>query len=71
MTAKECLKNIRYKLGLTQQEFADEVLFISKGSYGLYEAGHRRPSMKSIRHIVGKLKEKGIQIEYSDLQDKK
>ena len=68
MSAKECLKKARYKLGMNQKEFA-EFLSISKGSVSLYELGARKPGFPVIRKIVKKLKERNINIEYSDLKE--
>lgn len=70
MSAKECIKNARYKLCMTQREFA-EFLGVNKASISLYETGDRSPSFPTIRQIVDKLKKHGITIEYSDLTDEK
>lgn len=70
MTVSECLKNVRYKLCLTQREFAD-LLGLNKASISLYETGDRKPSFHTIRQIVERLKEKDINLDYSDLRDDK
>ena len=70
MSVKECLKNARYKLGLSQREFA-ELMGVNKASISLYETGERQPSFPTIRKIVEKLKSHDIQLNYSDLRDDK
>lgn len=69
MLVKECIKNVRYKLCLTQRDFA-KLVGVDKASISLYETGERVPSLTSIRKIVDKLKEKNINLEYSDLMEK-
>lgn len=68
MSAKECLRKARYKLGMTQKEFAD-LLGINKSSLSLYETGDRQPGFPRIRKIVEKLKQHNIHLEYKDLRD--
>ncbi len=68
MSAKECLKKARYELGMTQDEFA-KLLGINKASISLYENGQRTPSFPRIRNIVTILKDKNIELKYSDLKD--
>lgn len=68
ISVKDCLKKIRYQLGLNQREFA-HFLDISKASVSLYETGDRKPAFPIIRKIVDKLKANNIKIEYSDLKD--
>jgi len=70
MSAQEFLKNIRYKLCLTQSQFG-ELVGMGKATISLYETGDRKPRMGNIKKIVDTLKKNGIEIEYSDLQDKK
>jgi len=69
MSAKDCIKNARYKLGMTQVEFA-AFLGVNKSIISLYELGLRSPSFTSIRKIVDKLKTKDIYFDYIDLKDK-
>lgn len=47
---KDCLKQIRKKLGLTQQEFADK-LKITRNNIAGYETGKRSPSDAAIQLI--------------------
>ena len=68
MLAKTCIKNARYKLGMSQVEFA-EFLGVNKASINMYEKGVRNPSFKIIRKIVDKLKTMNINLEYTDLRD--
>lgn len=68
MSAKQCIKKVRYELGLSQIEFA-ELVGVHKAAISLYETGARTPSFPTIRKIVDKLKEKGIEIKYSDLRE--
>ena len=63
---QQILKETRYKLCLSQREFA-QMLGISHTTYSYYETGKRHPHFTIIRKIVDKLKEKGISMEYSDL----
>ncbi len=70
MTAKDCLKNARYTLGMSQREFA-LFLDVNHASINLYESGKSHPSFPTIRRIVEKLKTKGIILNYSDLRDDK
>ena len=70
MSAKECIKNARYKLCKSQKEFA-ELIGLSKASVSLWETGARRPGFPNIKKIVDKLKEIGIHYEYSDFMDGK
>ncbi len=63
---QQILKETRYKLCLSQREFS-KMLGISHVTYSYYETGRRHPHFAIIRKMVDKLKEKGIQIEYSDL----
>ena len=69
MSAQDCLKNARIKLGMNQREFA-ELLEINKGVYCMYENGSRIPSFPKVRHMVKKLKEEGIDYEYTDFRNK-
>ena len=70
MAVNECLKNVRYQLGLSQREFAD-LLGVNKASISLYEIGVRQPSFPTIRKIVNELKKHNIQLKYSDLRNDK
>lgn len=69
MAAKDCIKNARFKLGLSQREFAD-LVNVSNTSISLYEIGERVPSFRVIRRIVDFLRSKDIEIEYRDLREK-
>ena len=68
MAAKDCLKNARVTLGLSQPEFA-KLIGTTTTSVCLWETGQNIPQFKSIRKIVDVLKKEGIQIEYTDLRD--
>ena len=70
MSAKECLKNARYKLSMTQKEFA-AFLGINQATVCLYEGGLRYPGLRLTRIIVEKLKKKNINITYDDLRNDK
>ena len=59
MSVKDCLKNARYKLGLSERDFA-ELMGINEASISLYETGDRQPSFPTIRKIVEKLKSHDI-----------
>lgn len=68
MSIKECIKNARYKLCLSQRDFAN-LVGISKTSISLYETGTRKPGFPAIKKIVDKLKENNINVEYSDFRE--
>jgi transcriptional regulator with XRE-family HTH domain len=68
MSARTCIKNARYKLGMSQFEFA-AFLGLNKSAISLYETGARCPKFSTIRDIVDKLKTRGIHLEYADLRD--
>jgi transcriptional regulator with XRE-family HTH domain len=68
MSTKDTIKKARYKLQMTQTEFA-KMLGIHKSSMSLYENGNRIPSFPTIRHIVAVLKKKGISVKFEDFID--
>lgn len=68
MSAKECIKNARYKLGLTQGEFAT-LLDLNKAAVSLWERGSRMPGFANIRKIVDGLKKHNINYEYADFRN--
>lgn len=70
VTAKDCIKNARYQLGLTQDEFA-KLVGISRMEISYLELGKRKPGFKNTRKIVDMLKKHNINIEYTDLRSNK
>ena len=70
MLAKDCIKDARYKLYMTQEEFA-EFLGIKAQAVSSYERGLKCPNLKTARLIVEKLDGKGIKINPKDLMNKK
>lgn len=68
MTIAECIKNIRFTLGLNQTEFAASI-DKDKTSISLYEAGKRKPGFPTIRKILELANSKGMDIKFTDLRD--
>ena len=68
MSAKDSIKNVRYKLCMSQKEFGN-LVGLTATSICLYERGEANPGMRSIRNIVEKLKTQGIEMKYSDFMD--
>lgn len=68
MSAKECIKNARYRLCKSQKEFA-ELLDLNKASVSLWESGARNPSFPNIKKIVDALRGHGIHYEYADFKN--
>lgn len=65
MELMTCIKDIRKKLGLTQNEIA-RMIDIDESSMSLYMHGKRNPSIPTMRKIVDLAKANGLQVEYSD-----
>ncbi len=67
------LKQIRYKLGYTQKEFAI-FIGIHKATYSALETGKRKPSLLSSKKIIDKINALNlddVQLHYKDLLDSK
>ena len=69
MSSKEQVKRLRKHLGLSQQEFAD-LMGTHKSSISLWEIGIRHPRHEMMRKFVALAKEKGLNMDYSDFEDK-
>lgn len=69
MTTAECIKNIRFTLGLSQTEFAARINK-DKTSISLYESGKRKPGFLTIRKILELANSEGMNIKFTDLRNK-
>lgn len=67
MNCGQQLKKIRLLLGYSQNEFS-KMLGIDSPSWCMYESGKKTPNFKTVRKIVDGLKQKGINLNYTDLR---
>lgn len=66
MSAKNVIKNLRIKVGLTQDELAAE-LKTGQSTICQYESGAREPSIKNAHKIMKYAESRGIKINIEDL----
>jgi len=62
------LKDIRIQLCMSQKDFG-VFLGVHKGAISLYELGLRQPGFGTIKRMIPKLKEKGIDIKPAELRN--
>jgi|GEM_PF-4660837 transcriptional regulator with XRE-family HTH domain len=68
MKTSECIKYIRFELGLNQAELARKI-DKDKTSICLYEKGKRKPGYPTLRKIIDLANANGMNIQYKDLRD--
>lgn len=68
MTISECIKNIRFHLGVNQTEFSS-LIGKDKTSVSLYESGKRKPGFNALKKIVDLANKNGMNITFNDLRD--
>ena len=68
MRISECIKKIRFHLGVNQTQFAN-LINKDKTSVCLYESGKRKPGFGSLKKMVDLANNNGMNITFNDLRD--
>jgi predicted transcriptional regulator len=69
MLFKDLIKNIRMNCLISQTELA-RWLKTDQTSISYYEMGKRQPSLKTLKRTIDIANEKGMDIKYTDIEDK-
>ena len=68
MKISDCIKNIRFNMGITQTELASRI-DKDKASISLYESGQRKPGFPTIKRLIDLANANGMNLKFTDLRD--
>lgn len=68
MKLAECIKYIRFELGLNQAQLGRKI-DKDKTSICMYEQGKRKPGFPTLKKLVDLANANGMNIQYNDLRD--
>lgn len=68
MSTKDCIRNARILLGVSQRELG-RILGFHHSVISQWELGKHLPQIHNIKRVVDKLKEFKIEYQYSDFED--